>query len=439
MSIGLLLGRVSCPALFYHHHVMSSEMFRDSIFWVEIDRIKPNPYQPRREFDQAKLQELGESIRMYGLLQPLTVTRNEIPREDGGLQVEYELIAGERRLRASKLMGLTQVPVIIRVGEETDQMKLELAIIENLQREDLNPIDRAKAFDKLYREFKFTHVEIGRKVGKSREYVSNTLRLLLLPAHILLHLAEGKITEGHTRPLLMLNDRPEEQNVLAREILLKKLTVRESEAVARRVAQDKVSAKHKIDPEILALERALTEQLGTRVTIEPREVGGRVVISFFSATDLHALLDSMRVQGEPTMVGDVFNGVPATPAPVDPEVEALRAQARAERAVAELPTDELSVDALSLGDTPVDDSTLHDAAQFDALMTDLEEASTPEPVDYTNPTPSFAAPEPVVEPPTLVTVFEEVQEVSPPAPAFVLDESKNDEEEQLYSIRNFTV
>jgi ParB family chromosome partitioning protein len=132
---------------------MSSDIYRDSIFWVEVERIKPNPYQPRREFNLAKLKELAESIRMYGLLQPLTVTRNEIPREDGGIGVEYELIAGERRLRASKLAGIAQIPVIIRTGEETDQMKLELAIIENLQREDLNPVDRAKAFMKLHKEF----------------------------------------------------------------------------------------------------------------------------------------------------------------------------------------------------------------------------------------------------------------------------------------------
>src|SRR5690606_35387451 len=116
--------------------------------------------------------------------------------------VEYELVAGERRLRASKLAGLAQVPVLIRTGEETDLMKLELAIIENIQREDLNPVDRAKAFERLAKEFGFKHAEIGKKVGKSREYVTNTLRLLSLPPHILQALEEGKITEGHTRPIL---------------------------------------------------------------------------------------------------------------------------------------------------------------------------------------------------------------------------------------------
>jgi ParB family chromosome partitioning protein len=396
-------------------------MYRDSIFWVEVERIKPNPFQPRREFDQGKLQELAESIRMYGLLQPLTVTRNEIPREDGGLMVEYELIAGERRLRASKLAGLAQVPVIIRVGEETDQMKLELAIIENLQREDLNPVDRAKAFEKLYREFKFTHSEIGKKMGKSREYVSNTLRLLLLPEQILGHLAEGKISEGHTRPLLMLNDKPDEQQVLAREILLKKLTVRESEALARRVAQDKVSARHKIDPEILELERALTEKLGTRVTIEPREVGGRVVISFFSADDLQTLLDTIRMEQEATTV---FNSLPPLPTPaVDPAAEARAAQAEAEASVTEVDrgVGEQFIDELiALNDAPIDDSTPD---------TPFSDAGVPVPLEE-----SVAAPH---ETGVLASTARPVPEVStnPTQPST----ERAGEDEHLYSIRNFTI
>lgn len=271
--------------------VIPNVYHRDSIFWVEIDRIKPNPFQPRREFEEAKLRELSESIRMYGLLQPLTVTRNEIPREDGGLFVEYELVAGERRLRASKLAGLVQVPVIIRTGVQTDQMKLELAIIENLQREDLNSIDRAKAFDRLAKEFGFKHIDIGVKVGKSREFVSNSIRLLSLPEEIQSHIAQGKITEGHTRPLLMLNDRPEEQTVLAKEILLKRLTVREAEAIARRIAQDKVRKdKYRFDPALREIEQKLMDKLGTRVHIEPKEVGGRLIISYFSPDDLQSLL-----------------------------------------------------------------------------------------------------------------------------------------------------
>ena len=268
-----------------------SGFYSDSIFWVEVDKIQPNPYQPRREFDEARLQELSHSIRQYGVLQPLVVTRREYTKDDGGIATIYELIAGERRLRASKLAGLPQVPVIIRDEEQSDMMKLELAIIENLQREDLNSIDRARAFERLANEFHFKHTEIAKKVGKSREYVSNTIRLLSLPPEMQTALGEGRITEGHTRPLLMLIDRPEEQDVLFREIMLKKLTVREAEGLARRVAYDKVRKRnHMYNPNLIELEQRLTETLGTRVMIETREVGGKLVIDYFSDDDLRSLL-----------------------------------------------------------------------------------------------------------------------------------------------------
>lgn len=268
-----------------------SGFYNDAIFWVEVDKVQPNPYQPRKEFDQSKLEELARSIRQYGILQPLVVTRKEFTKEDGGIGVVYELIAGERRLRASKLAGLPQVPVMIRNDDESDMMKLELAIIENLQREDLNAIDRARAFERLANEFKFKHTEIAKKVGKSREYVSNTIRLLSMPAEMQTALAEGRISEGHTRPLLMLIDRPQEQDVLFREIMLKKLTVREAEGIARRIAFDKIRKREKMyDPDIVAMEQRLTETLGTRVAIETKEVGGKLVIDFFSDDDLRSIL-----------------------------------------------------------------------------------------------------------------------------------------------------
>jgi ParB family chromosome partitioning protein len=198
------------------------------------------------------------------VLQPLTVSRVEKEKEDGGLMTEYELIAGERRLRASKLAGVSQVPVIIRVGD-TSMMKLELAILENLQREDLNAVDRAKAFQRLSAEFKFTHAEVAKKMGKSREYVSNSLRILSLPEEILQGLSEGKISEGHTRPLLMLADHPEEQIVLFKEILYKKITVREAEKLARKIAYDRVRKKEFIaDPAITEMEEEFQDKLGTQ-------------------------------------------------------------------------------------------------------------------------------------------------------------------------------
>ncbi|KKU56434.1 MAG: ParB-like protein partition protein [candidate division WWE3 bacterium GW2011_GWB1_47_11] len=271
-----------------------SEFFNNAIFWIEVDKIKPNPFQPRKEFDELKLADLARSIRQYGVLQPLTVSRREVEKADGGLAAEYELIAGERRLRAAKIAGIAQVPVLIRAGFDDDKTKLELAIIENLQREDLNPLDRAQAFEKLVKEFGFKHTEIASKIGKSREYVSNSLRILALPEEMRQALAEGKINEGHTRPLLMLIDRPAEQVTLFKEIMLKRLTVRDTESIARRIATDRVRKKEYLyAPEILQMERDLTEVLGTRVAIEPKENGGKVSIDFMTESDLRELLNSL--------------------------------------------------------------------------------------------------------------------------------------------------
>jgi len=268
-----------------------SNLYSNSIFWIDTDKIKPNPFQPRRDFDEAKLQDLADSIKQYGVLQPLIVSRMEVEKEGGGLMTEYELIAGERRLRAAKIAQVSQVPVVIRTGD-TAIMKLELAIIENLQREDLNAVDRARAFFRLVTEFKFTHNEIAKKMGRSREYVSNSLRILTLPEEILNALSLGEITEGHTRPILMLADHPEEQLVLFKEILYKKITVREAERLARKIAYDRVRKKEFMpDPEITELEEEFQEKLGTRVHIDRKELGGQIKIDFFSTEDLRTILD----------------------------------------------------------------------------------------------------------------------------------------------------
>lgn len=271
-----------------------SQFQNDSIFWVEVDKIRPNPYQPRTEFDEARLKDLSDSIRQYGVLQPLVVTRHEEEREDGGIQTFYELIAGERRLRASKMAGVSQVPVVIRSQEENDRTKLELAIIENLQREDLNAIDRARAFDRLAKEFNLNNAEIGRKIGKSREYVSNSLRLLTLPEAIQSALTGGAIYEGHARALLMLADRPEEQMTVFKEVTIKKLSVRDVEKMTREIAWER-ARKRNIRPEIEAFEKQLAESLGTRVEIREQDgsTGGKLIIDFFSEEDLAGLLQKM--------------------------------------------------------------------------------------------------------------------------------------------------
>jgi ParB family chromosome partitioning protein len=271
-----------------------ADFYSNSIFWVEVDKVRPNPYQPRREFEEGPLRDLAESIRQYGIMQPLTVSRVETEKPEGGLAVEYELIAGERRLRASKLAGLAQVPVLIRQGD-TPQVKLELAIIENLQREDLNPVERARAFMRLASEFKLQHNDIGKKIGRSREYVSNTMRILSLPDEILTALGEGKISEGHTRPLLMLIDRPAEQLVLFKEIMNKKVTVREAERAARNIAVERVRRPlQQSNPEIVEIEAKLQEMLGERVHVEQDVVGGRIMISFLTPDELKIIFNQLK-------------------------------------------------------------------------------------------------------------------------------------------------
>jgi ParB family chromosome partitioning protein len=267
----------------------------DSVFWIDVERIVPNPYQPRKEFSEEGLKSLAESIRQYGVLQPLVVSRTEVEKPDGGLESQYELVAGERRLRASKLAGLKQVPVVIRQGD-TNLTKLELAIIENLQREDLNAIDRAKALQQLIDEFGISHAETAAKIGKSREYVSNSLRLLVLPEHMQAAIVAKEISEGHARPLLALNSRPEERETLFREIIMKRLPVRAAERIARSIAQEKVRAHHRKSVEMVELEKSLTETLGTRVIIETNAEGGRLLIDFFSPDDLQLLVDALAAE-----------------------------------------------------------------------------------------------------------------------------------------------
>lgn len=274
---------------------MSQQFENNSIFWVEVEKVRPNPYQPRTDFDEARLKDLADSIRQYGVLMPLVVTRHEEQKEDGGIATYYELIAGERRLRASKLAGLAQVPVVIRSNEESERTKLELAIIENLQREDLNAIDRARAFNRLAKDFGLNMVEIGKKIGKSREYVSNSLRLLTLPSEIQSALSGGAIYEGHARALLMLASRPDEMMTVFRDITVRRLSVRDVEKATREIAWEK-ARKRNIRPEIEQLERSLAESLGTRVEIREQDgtPGGKLIIDFFSADDLAAILSGLQ-------------------------------------------------------------------------------------------------------------------------------------------------
>jgi len=265
---------------------------KESVFWIELDKIKPNSMQPRREFDESALSELAQSIREYGVLQPIVITRKEIigPDAQSGLAVEYELLAGERRLRASKLAGLSQIPAIIKEAQP-DKVKLEIALIENLQRQDLNPIEKARAFKKLIDEFGMLQREVAEKVGKSREVVANTLRLLTLPEEMQQAVAAGKITEGHTRPLLMLSLLPEDQKQLYENILINNLSVRDAERRARYIAQDR--ARVLLDPETRALQEKLENILGTRVHIDKKGPKGKISIEFFSEEELKSISEKI--------------------------------------------------------------------------------------------------------------------------------------------------
>jgi ParB family chromosome partitioning protein len=359
-----------------------SNLYSNSIFWIDTDKIKPNPFQPRRDFDEARMEDLARSIKQYGVLQPLTVSRAELEKEDGGIVAEYELIAGERRLRAAKLAGVSQVPVIIRVGD-TSMMKLELAIIENLQREDLNVVDRARAFFRLVNEFKFTHAEVAKKMGRSREYVSNTLRILSLPEEILRGLSDGKISEGHTRPLLMLVDHPQEQSVLFKEIVYKKITVREAEKLARKIAYDRVRKKEFMpDPEISELEEEFQDKLGTRVHIERKELGGQIKIDYFSTDDLRAILISINkgeIEKQPNEM--LENYITKINPEINSETEYIKSDIISENDTNNKPTEETVEVSIIEEVIPIDDRSpeeikkQHEADEDESILYDISNFS----------------------------------------------------------------
>jgi len=272
-----------------------------AIFWLEAEKIQPNPYQPRRSFDETGLKELADSIREYGILEPLIVARveKEVPT---GREVEYQLMAGERRLMAAKIAGLSTVPAIIRENPE-ERQKLEIALIENIQRTDLNGMERARAFARLADEFGLAQREIALRVGKSRESVANTLRLLQLPSEAQKALEEGKISEGHARAILSLSS-PEKQRALLGDVLTKHLTVRDAEEYARVHGGGEARFKPKIevmpDPLSREVETRLEEALGAKVELRKRGQKGLLVIGFHTPEELDAIVGKI-CGGETTL------------------------------------------------------------------------------------------------------------------------------------------
>lgn len=250
---------------------------------IDVNEIKANEFQPRRDFDQKALEELSNSIRENGLIQPLIVRKNGD---------HFELIAGERRLRASKMAGIKMVPVVIR--KSTDRESLELAIVENIQREDLNCVDEALAYFQLMQEFQLSQEELAKRMGKERATIANALRILKLSDFILVELKKGALTRGHAKALLAVED-ISEREVLAKEILEKGLSVRQTEKTAQEKKQLKSaspslpsnsSTGNKIDPELMKLTQELTRRFMTKVDIKGSQKSGQIQIQFSSKDEL---------------------------------------------------------------------------------------------------------------------------------------------------------
>jgi ParB family chromosome partitioning protein len=260
-----------------------SSQNESGVISLPVDQIKPNPRQPRTEIHEANLQELAESIREHGVLQPVLVTTE--PGKD-----EYYLVAGERRLRAAKLAGLEMIPAIIRPVSE--QERLELALIENLQREDLSPLETAEAYQQLVEEFGLRHEDIAIRVGKSREAVSNTLRLLNLSGEAKKALQNGEISEGHARALLGLHTETA-QNTVLKVIREQGLTVRQTEELVRKMSGERPQKRHKRgpSPEIQEYEEKLRTRFGTKVSIRHGQKGGSIVIYYYSEEEFDHLLN----------------------------------------------------------------------------------------------------------------------------------------------------
>jgi len=251
---------------------------------VAVARISSNPRQPRSVFDKEELTELANSICEHGVIQPLVITKGE---GDG----QYVLIAGERRLQAARLAGLSEVPVIIR--DVTDQEFLLIALVENVQRADLSPLETAEAYQHLVKEFNLSHEQVADKVGKSRVAVTNTLSLLELSKAVKEALAEGKISEGHARALKGLSH--QSQSAAVGTVMNKGLSVRQAEELARKLKGVKPpkEPKPQLDPHVLELQLRLGEELGTKVKLKHGKKGGYINIFYYSDEELNALVDKL--------------------------------------------------------------------------------------------------------------------------------------------------
>ncbi len=251
------------------------------ILEIELDKLVPNEYQPRKVFNDEKLKELAASIKVQGVIQPIIVHR---------IGTNFGLIAGERRWRAARLAGLKTIPALVR--EASKRELIEQALIENIQREDLNPLEAAEAFKQLQDEYKLTQEDLARRVGKERSTITNFLRLLGLPKEIKQHLAAGSLSMGHAKALLSL-ERLRDQMLAANQIVKKALSVREAEALAHALKRPAKERKTRKSTEFKAVEERLRKSLGTKVSIAPATKGGRIVIEYYSSEELERILEKI--------------------------------------------------------------------------------------------------------------------------------------------------
>ena len=256
---------------------------------VPVAEVGPNPDQPRRDFDPDELQRLADSIAVHGVLQPIVVV---------GTGSGYRLIAGERRWRAASMIGLETIPAVIRTANEQEQ--LELALVENIQREDLNALEEARAFRHLIDDFGLTQERVAQRVGRSRPAVANSLRILETAVPVQRAVADGSISGGHAKALAGLEDRARQEVVLAM-VVSRSLSVRQTEALvqtSKRESSDRTSAETNTDPDVQQMEAQLREALGTKVSIMPGRKGGRITITWYDDDDLGRLVDRLSmVQG----------------------------------------------------------------------------------------------------------------------------------------------
>lgn len=253
---------------------------------IDIKDIKPSEYQPRKRFDETQLEELTLSIKAKGVIQPIIVRRTD----DGG----YSLIAGERRWRAARMAGLKKIPALVR--DVTEAERVELALIENLQREDLNPIETAEACNRLIKDFHLTQEDLSKVLGKQRSSIANYLRLLKLPYDVKQWITKGDITMGHAKSLLSL-EKPGDQIDAGRRIIKKGLSVRQAEFIVRRMLKPKTTIKKKKDFHFSDLEEGLKRFLGTKVNIQRRRKGGKIEIEYYSDDDLTRIIEILKKGG----------------------------------------------------------------------------------------------------------------------------------------------